>query len=280
MDADPRTVLTESDVDVFGSRQLGASVLDGNIHRCQTDECIRTKILATLYYRSRPLWQSFILERYLSAARNAKAEEVSRGALRIHDVFLSEWDTAGRWFCTERTPVRPVYGDALYVLRVEMRPLDGDFTNAVVVFRAGRMVVFPFGDASAAAAGRVPWGSLFDEFTPAVTVKIQPHERPWVSLLWLHAALTRFPGCDVLRSIEQDVNLQRPTSIFEFHVCDELVPPLRRRKDMRTLHLEPFARERTAYLQSTMFTRELVRIGPIPPFKGINRAVVRNAALT
>lgn len=276
--APPLPVLTEADVDAFGCLAIGPSVLASR-NRCQSDDCIRTKILATLRYRTHNVWQAFILDRYLAGAEAAKAADIAAERLVIDYLLLVQWSSPDRWLYTggdglrnvrSRPAARSSAGDTntpLYVLRVELLPArraERDYLNVVVVYGGPRLVVLPFSPEAAAAALTVPWGSLFGGAQPT-SVKVQQSQRPWVSLLWLHAALTRFPRVDVAGSLGQDVAVERATAIFEFHVCDELVPPLRRVRDMERYHLAPFERERVKSLAESPALRELV--GPPLPEK-------------
>lgn len=271
----PTTVLTESDVDAFGGAQIASAVLRGTAgNRCQTDACIRIKILTTLRYRTHGLWQAFLLDRYLAAVAAAAADPKPggrTGAVVVDYACLVQWSAPTRWLYTGG-PVAsggggvgapPPPPDALRVVRVELLvPAGGgvlEYLSAVAVYRGGGLVVLPFSAAARAAARTVPWESLFGgDGRPPLRVKIQQAERPWVSLLWLHACLARGGGCDAVRTLGQDFATERSTAIFEFHVCDELVPPLRRARDMERRFLVPFDRDRRRRLETLPPLREII----------------------
>jgi hypothetical protein len=260
MSAIATTLLTEEDVNAYDRQQLPVSILTAG-NRCQTDDCLQTKVEAAVLNRKNNVWQAFVLHRYLRIV-----EMQARPRLIVGYVLLVQWRDGGGWRCASRLPSSADdNGDdnddsPLYVLHVELLSAKRhatEYQNAVLVYRNRTAVVLPFDPDSVAALETVPWEGVFRTRKP-IDINIQSADRPWVSLLWLHVALSAYPGVDVVGSLRQNFNADRTTAVFELFVVDELIPPLQSVDELHSAHLTPFEDQRIHRLDDIYPLREIL----------------------
>lgn len=226
-------ILSEADVQKYADEKLGTSVLTHGKNRCNDQECLAMKILAQRENRDRNSWQSLLLSRYLRFLRGDEEEDdpaKKRRAIRTGYLLLAVDATAAAWMTTSTASAADATSLHVWHAEVILDPRRPEaYSNALIVSHGNDIVVLPFDPALRAAADAVPWPIVG---APRVAVTtVQQSSNPWLSLMWLHAALQSSvdggADVDVVATLKQPWSETRGSALFEWHLCDELVPPLR-----------------------------------------------------
>jgi hypothetical protein len=108
------------------------------------------------------------------------------------------------------------------------------YRNALLIYENHELVILSFDPEVDNILASMPW-TMFNDAPTTPIVKVKSGTKPWLSLLWLHVSLLSAGKINLMDSLRQDWKSERGTALFELHLCDELVPPIQDKGDVRLL---------------------------------------------
>jgi hypothetical protein len=230
---------------------------------CRDQACLTNKILAHRRYRDLSYWQSMLMHRYARSVQDGLEQAIAPNVKKEIAFFRARVKhSAGAWFVSRVNNLH--FPDASLQIQhlpdagqprtriciAEVWDDDGSAGAAgnfhVVIFvcdfdvRQSYVVALPFSTDAAHLLEGMDIGAVFGLDTSANMIT-QKGDNPYLSLLWLHVALSQPGNQPIAKNLMGPQVDKRGTALFELHLIDYLVPPCDP-EEVWTKHVQPHAK--------------------------------------